>query len=74
MTQTKKTIWISRLLIGGVPLILLLGVYLYQQNSIPLDALSRTIVPPAMGLMVLAKTQIPPKVGCQRMEGTWHLH
>ena len=42
MTQNKKTIWISRLLIGGVPLILLLGVYLYQQNSFPLDALSRT--------------------------------
>ena len=42
MTQTKKTNWISRLLIGGVPLILLLGVYLNQQNSFPLDALSRT--------------------------------
>ena len=42
MTQTKKTIWISRLLIGGIPLILLLGVYLYKQNSFPLDALSRT--------------------------------
>ena len=42
MTQTKKTIWISRLLIGGIPLILLFGVYLYQQNSFPLDALSRT--------------------------------
>ena len=89
MTQTKKTIWISRLLIGGIPLILLLGVYLYQQNSFPLDALSRTPsqiqlsqgrelfannCSSAMGLMVLAKTQIPPKVGCQRMEGTWHLH
>ena len=42
MTQTKKTIWISRLFIGSVPLIFLLGVYLYQQNSFPLDALSRT--------------------------------
>ena len=42
MTQTKKTIWISRLLIGGIPLILLLGVYLYQQNVSPLDALAQT--------------------------------
>ena len=42
MTQTKKTIWISRLLIGGIPLILLLGVYHYQQNVSPLDALAQT--------------------------------
>jgi len=42
MTQTKKTVWISRLFIVIVPLIFLLGVYLYQQNSFPLDSLSRT--------------------------------
>jgi len=42
MTQTKKTNWISRLLIGGIPLILLLGVYHYQQNVSPLDALAQT--------------------------------
>ena len=42
MTQTKKTVWISKLFIVIVPLILLLGVYLYQQNSFPLDSLSRT--------------------------------
>ena len=42
MTKTKKNIWISRLLIGGIPLILLLGIYLYQQNGFSLDALSRT--------------------------------
>ena len=42
MTQTKKTVWISRLFIVIVPLIFLLGVYIYQQNSFPLDSLSRT--------------------------------
>ena len=42
MTQTKKTVWISRLFIVFVPLIFLLGVYIYQQNSFPLDSLSRT--------------------------------
>ena len=42
MTQTKKTFWISRLFIVIVPLIFLLGVYIYQQNSFPLDSLSRT--------------------------------
>ena len=42
MTQTKKTVWISRLFIVIVPLIFLLGVYIYYQNSFPLDSLSRT--------------------------------
>ena len=42
MTQNKKTVWISRLFIVFVPLIFLLGVYIYQQNSFPLDSLSRT--------------------------------
>ena len=42
MTQTKKTVWISRLFIVIVPLIFLLGVYIYQQKSFPLDSLSRT--------------------------------
>ena len=42
MTQTKKTVWISRLFIVIAPLIFLLGVYIYQQNSFPLDSLSRT--------------------------------
>ena len=42
MTQTKKTVWISRLFIVIVPLIFLLGFYIYQQNSFPLDSLSRT--------------------------------
>ena len=42
MTQIKKTVWISRLFIIIVPLIFLLGFYIYQQNSFPLDSLSRT--------------------------------
>jgi mono/diheme cytochrome c family protein len=42
MTQTKKIFWISRLFIVIVPFIFLLGVYIYQQNSFPLDSLSRT--------------------------------
>ena len=42
MTQTKKTIWIPRLFIVIVPLIFLLGVYIYYQNNFPLDSLSRT--------------------------------
>jgi len=42
MTRNTKNIWIIRLLIGGILLILLLGCYIYQQNALPLDSLSRT--------------------------------
>ena len=42
MSQTKKYIWRLRPWMWGLPLILLLGIYLYQKDASPLEALART--------------------------------
>ena len=89
MTQTKKTVWISRLFIVVVPLIFLLGftfiikiVFLWihypellpKLNSPKVVNFSHKIVPPAMGLKGLVKTLNHLTVACWTGVDTLPLH